>query len=146
MKIKSLEISKLELNYQNRLNKFLKLFQNIINYDKNFENLQNETKQIVQQIHQKIVLEEEKLKFKVQTLKTIDNNLNNNLESIINNYRNRTEILKQKIDKFNKDNILAMGYTIIRKDNEVVVSSKQLNFGDSVDVEFYDGNKEMTVK
>jgi len=146
MKIKSLEISKLELNYQNRLNKFLKLFQNIINYDKNFENLQNETKQVVQQIYQKLVLEEEKLKFKVQSLKTIENNLNNNLESIINNYSKRIEILNQKIDKFNKDNILAMGYTIIRKDNKVVVSSKQLNLGDSVDVEFYDGNKEMTVK
>lgn len=48
---------------------------------------------------------------------------------------NKLDVLSSKIEKFNPIKILKMGYAQIKKENQIIEDAKNINIGDSIDVE-----------
>lgn len=145
-KLKKMDITKLDFIYQNRLNYFLKIYEKIINYTKQFENLKNNNNQLVSKLLNLSNIYEQQIVLYKHKLQTLEEKINNSIENITVVMSMQVKLYEQKIDKFNKDNILAMGYTIVRKNNQIIKSSKELNKNEVVDVEFFDGNRNMKVE
>jgi len=146
LKLRKVNVSRLEIL----------LNQNRMRLKNNFEKL-NIAEQHIDKKKDKLDKLTEKFKFQLLNLQdkiTYFRDKNHNLFNSINNkimqqYSNGTsklEILKHKLHKFDQEKILAMGYAIVKKDNSVIISSKELNKNDNVNVIFYDGNTEMIVK
>ena len=78
----------------------------------------------------------------------IDQQIKHNTINYISNKLNQLSLLKQHIEKYNKYNILKMGFAII-KDKEtkkIVTSRASLSHSKEAVVEMHDGSTEVIVK
>lgn len=73
-------------------------------------------------------------------LNNIDKNLNYYFIKKITELSQRIETYDLKLDMKNPLNVLERGYTLVKKDDKIVVSNKELKRGDEIEIIFLDGN------
>ncbi len=71
--------------------------------------------------------------------------ININFKDIFTKYSSDFVMLCSKLDSLSPLKVLARGYSIAKKDNNIVVNSKDLSVGDSISIQFADGNAEAKI-
>ncbi|MCX8059139.1 MAG: exodeoxyribonuclease VII large subunit [Spirochaetes bacterium] len=61
------------------------------------------------------------------------------------NYKKKVEYNQSILEALSPENILKRGFVIIKKDNKIITSSKELLSRDKILINFYDGKKEATI-
>lgn len=86
-------------------------------------------------------------------LKEFKNNLKTQLEGLISGVirqldekKNKIETFRQILNAYNPEAVLARGYSIVRKNNKVIYTSKVLAVGDILGVQFSQGTASSQVK
>lgn len=64
----------------------------------------------------------------------------NTIDSKIENYERKIELLTEKLKHLDPRKPLEKGYTLVKKSGEMIKSASQVDKGDMLDVLFYDGN------
>ena len=73
-------------------------------------------------------------------LDTLTSKINNNFKDIFTKYSSDFTILCSKLDSMSPLKVLARGFSIAKKDENIIVNSKDLSVGDSISIQFADGN------
>lgn len=73
-------------------------------------------------------------------LDTLTSKINNNFKDIFTKYSSDFTILCSKLDSLSPLRVLARGFSIAKKDENIIVNSKVLSVGDSISIQFADGN------
>lgn len=73
-------------------------------------------------------------------LDTLTSKINNNFKDIFTKYSSDFTILCSKLDSLSPLKVLARGFSIAKKDENIIVNSKDLSVGDSISIRFADGN------
>lgn len=73
-------------------------------------------------------------------LDTLTSKINNNFKDIFTKYSSDFTILCSKLDSLSPLKVLARGFSIAKKDENIIVNSKNLSVGDSVSIQFADGS------
>ena len=73
-------------------------------------------------------------------LDTLTSKINNNFRDIFTKYSTDFTILCSKLDSMSPLKVLARGFSIAKKDENIIVNSKDLSVGDSISIQFADGN------
>lgn len=73
-------------------------------------------------------------------LDTLTSKINNNFKDIFTKYSSDFTILCSKLDSLSPLKVLARGFSIAKKDENIIVNSKVLSVGDSISIQFADGN------
>ena len=73
-------------------------------------------------------------------LDTLTSKINNNFKDIFTKYSSDFTILCSKLDSLSPLKVLARGFSIAKKDENIIVNSKDLSVGDSISIQFADGN------
>lgn len=73
-------------------------------------------------------------------LDTLINKINRNFKDIFTKYSSDFSMLCSKLDTLSPLKVLARGYSITKKDENIIVNSKSLSVGDSITIQFADGN------
>ncbi len=73
-------------------------------------------------------------------LDTLISRINNNFKDIFTKYSSDFAMLCSKLDSLSPLKVLARGYSITKKDENIIVNSKDLSVGDSISIQFADGN------
>lgn len=80
-------------------------------------------------------------------LENIKNNYTiNNPDTIVNKYNNTYELLLNKLNLLNPLNILSKGYSVVKKDNNVIKDIKDINIKDKLKIKLYKGNIDVIVE
>ncbi len=70
----------------------------------------------------------------------------NNPDTILNRYNNTYELLLNKLNLLNPLNILSKGYSVVKKDNNVIKDIKDINIKDKLNIKLYKGNINVIVE
>ena len=70
----------------------------------------------------------------------------NNPDTILNRYNNTYELLLNKLNLLNPLNILSKGYSVVKKDNNVIKDIKDINIKDKLNIKLYKGNIDVIVE
>lgn len=70
----------------------------------------------------------------------------NNPDTILNRYNNTYELLLNKLNLLNPLNILSKGYSVVKKDNNVIKNIKDINIKDKLNIKLYKGNIDVIVE
>lgn len=73
-------------------------------------------------------------------LDTLTSKINNNFKDIFTKYSSNFTILCSKLDSMSPLKVLARGFSIAKKDENIIVNSKDLSVGDSISIQFADGS------
>ncbi len=73
-------------------------------------------------------------------LDTLTSKINNNFKDIFTKYSSDFTILCSKLDSLSPLKVLARGFSIAKKDENIIVNSKNLSVGDSISIQFADGS------
>lgn len=73
-------------------------------------------------------------------LDTLTSKINNNFKDIFTKYSSDFTILCSKLDSLSPLKVLARGFSIAKKDENIIVNSKDLSVGDSISIQFADGS------
>ena len=73
-------------------------------------------------------------------LDTLITKINLNFKDIFTKCSSDFAMLCSKLDSLSPLKVLARGYSIIKKDDNIIVDSKDLSVGDSISIQFADGN------
>ncbi len=73
-------------------------------------------------------------------LDTLTSKINNNFKDIFTKYSSDFTILCSKLDSLSPLKVLARGFSIAKKDENIIVNSKVLSVGDSISIQFADGS------
>ena len=73
-------------------------------------------------------------------LDTLTSKINNNFKDIFTKYSSDFTILCSKLDSLSPLKVLARGFSIAKKDENIIVNSKNLSVGDNISIQFADGN------
>ncbi len=73
-------------------------------------------------------------------LDTLTSKINNNFKDIFTKYSSDFTILCSKLDSLSPLKVLARGFSIAKKDENIIVNSKNLSVGDSIYIQFADGS------
>ena len=73
-------------------------------------------------------------------LDTLITKININFKDIFTKYSSDFAMLCSKLDSLSPLKVLARGYSIAKKDENIIVNSKDLSVGDSISIQFADGN------
>lgn len=73
-------------------------------------------------------------------LDTIITKININFKDIFTKCSSDFAMLCSKLDSLSPLKVLARGYSIAKKDENIIVNSKELSVGDSISIQFADGN------
>ena len=73
-------------------------------------------------------------------LDTLVSKLNTNFKDIFAKYSSDFAMICSKLDSLSPLKVLARGYSIAKKDDNIIVNSKDLSVGDSISIQFADGN------
>ncbi len=73
-------------------------------------------------------------------LDTLVSKLNANFKDIFTKYSSDFAMICSKLYSLNPLKVLARGYSIAKKDDNIIVNSKDLSVGDSISIQFADGN------
>ncbi len=73
-------------------------------------------------------------------LDTLTSKINNNFKDIFTKYSSDFTILCSKLDSMSPLKVLARGFSIAKKDENIIVNSKNLSVGDSISIQFTDGS------
>lgn len=73
-------------------------------------------------------------------LDTLTSKINNNFKDIFAKYSSDFTILCSKLDSLSPLKVLARGFSIAKKDENIIVNSKNLSVGDSISIQFADGS------
>ena len=63
-----------------------------------------------------------------------------NFKDIFTKYSSEFSMLCSKLDSLSPLKVLARGYSITKKDENIIVNSKDLSVGDNISIQFADGN------
>lgn len=85
-------------------------------------------------------------KFNVKYENIINKDILLNPEKIYQNKLHNYNIVINKLELLNPLNILSKGYSIIKKDNMLVKSVKNLKLKDTINIKLYEGNIEATIE
>lgn len=70
----------------------------------------------------------------------------NNPDTILNRYNNTYELLLNKLNLLNPLNILSKGYSVVKKDNNVIKDINDINIKDKLNIKLYKGNIDVIVE
>ncbi len=70
----------------------------------------------------------------------------NNPDTILNRYNNTYELLLNKLNLLNPLNILSKGYSVVKKDNNVIKDINDINIKDKLNIKLYKGNIDVVVE
>ena len=70
----------------------------------------------------------------------------NNPDTILNRYNNTYELLLNKLNLLNPLNILSKGYSVVKKDNNVIKDINDINIKDKLNIKLYNGNIDVIVE
>ena len=73
-------------------------------------------------------------------LDALTTNMNNNFKDIFTKCSSDFATLCSKLDSLSPLKVLARGYSLVKKDDNIIVNSNHLSVGDSVSIQFADGN------
>ena len=73
-------------------------------------------------------------------LDTLTTRINMNFKDIFTKYSSEFSMLCSKLDSLSPLKVLARGYSITKKDENIIVNSKDLSVGDNISIQFADGN------
>lgn len=73
-------------------------------------------------------------------LDALTTNMNNNFKDIFTKCSSDFAMLCSKLDSLSPLKVLARGYSLVKKDDNIIVNSNHLSVGDSVLIQFADGN------
>lgn len=73
-------------------------------------------------------------------LDTLTTRINMNFKNIFTKYSSDFSAICSKLDSLSPLKVLARGYSIVKKDENIIVNSKDLSIGDSILIQFSDGN------
>ena len=73
-------------------------------------------------------------------LDTLTSKINNNFKDIFTKYSSDFTLLCSKLDSLSPLKVLARGFSIAKKDENIIVNSKDLSVGDSISIQFADGS------
>lgn len=73
-------------------------------------------------------------------LDTLTSKINNNFKDIFTKYSSDFTILCSKLDSMSPLKVLARGFSIAKKDENIIVNSKDLSVGDNISIQFADGS------
>lgn len=73
-------------------------------------------------------------------LDTLITKININFKDIFTKYSSDFAMLYSKLDSLSPLKVLSRGYSIAKKDENIIVNSKDLSVGDSISIQFADGN------
>lgn len=73
-------------------------------------------------------------------LDTLITEINFNFKNIFTQHSSNFAMLCSKLDSLSPLKVLARGYSITKKDDNILVDSKDLSVGDSISIQFADGN------
>ena len=73
-------------------------------------------------------------------LDTIITKININFKDIFTKYSSDFAMLCSKLDSLSPLKVLARGYSIAKKDENIIVDSKDSSVGDNISIQFADGN------
>jgi len=76
---------------------------------------------------------------KMQQLELIQKDMSNHVIGIINEQKWRLDSLNQKNNLLDPKNILKRGYSVVKKEGEIIADSKQVSAEDILSVQFYKG-------
>ena len=72
-------------------------------------------------------------------LDTLTLKINNNFKSIYTNHYSNLAMICSKLDSLSPLKVLARGYSIAKKDNDIVKNSTELSVNDNISIQFADG-------
>ncbi len=72
-------------------------------------------------------------------LDSLNEKINLNFTDILNNYSNSFAILCSKLNTLSPLNVLSRGYSIVKKNNDVLTDVNQMNIGDVVSIQLKNG-------
>ena len=72
-------------------------------------------------------------------LDSLNEKVNQNFTDILNNYSNSFAILCSKLNTLSPLNVLSRGYSIVKKNNDVLTDVNQMNIGDVVSIKLKNG-------
>ena len=72
--------------------------------------------------------------------------LNKSYKAYLENYKNYTNTLMVRLDDLSPLKIMSRGYSLVKKDSELIKSMNQLHSGDQVELIFEDGKKNAQIK
>ena len=73
-------------------------------------------------------------------LDALTTNMNNNFKDIFTKCSSDFAMLCSKLDSLSPLKVLSRGYSLVKKDDNIIVNSNHLSVGDSVLIQFADGN------
>ena len=73
-------------------------------------------------------------------LDTLTTRINMNFKDIFTKYSSEFSMLCSKLDSLSPLKVLARGYSITKKDENIIINSKDLSVGDNISIQFADGN------
>lgn len=81
-----------------------------------------------------------------QTLATYQSRLKQNIDYQLQNRNYQLQKIMTSLDALSPLKVMQRGYTIVKKDDVLLKSAKDVQSGDFVDIQFYDGIKKAQVK
>ena len=79
-------------------------------------------------------------------LKELVVSLNNIVDKDLNNKKYQLDYLINTLKLVNPLNILSNGYSLVKKDDKIIKSSKDLKKGDKINIKFHEGEIESIVR
>ena len=76
---------------------------------------------------------------KEQRLDTLIDLVNRNIKVLMDNKRHKFEMINNTLKLVNPLNILDNGYSVVKYNNEVLKSTKNISIGDEVSTRLHDG-------
>lgn len=73
-------------------------------------------------------------------LDTLTSRINNNFKDIFTKFSTDFAMFCSKLESLSPLKVLARGYSIAKKDENIIINSKDLSVGDSISIQFADGN------
>ncbi len=81
----------------------------------------------------------ELIRFKAQKLDDMSFRMKRVMDNVFIHEKNKVKNLKSHLEAFNPQNVLKRGYTMVKRGNKVIVSSKELFNHDKIELTFHDG-------
>ena len=85
------------------------------------------------------------IKSEQQQLDETQRNFKSLSERFLDRQKHRIDLLQERVKNLSPENVLKRGYAMIKKNEQLVVSAKQIEAGDKVQIIMHDGEINSTV-